>query len=205
MFLLCHRTLLHHRGPCFWTLPLRQTHRLPCRRTNPPFQFFPEHHRRSLFDAKRTNNHHHQWPVKMSDPDASSAAEPALPLTSPRTPLQLSFPFLREGSRVWERERKPPQPGELPSPLPTKRTRTYSAWVAHLKVLYYPHWRVNSEVCTWLLRRSSVGKSNTLWCHKWHWLMPFPAQWWHVGFSVSLVSLEWNFTSRFFFLQVLEG
>ncbi|KAI3365534.1 hypothetical protein L3Q82_010621, partial [Scortum barcoo] len=68
-------------------------------------------------------------PVKMSDPDASSPADPPLPLTSPRTPLQLSFPFLREGSRVWERERKPPQPGELPSPLPTKRTRTYSATV----------------------------------------------------------------------------
>lgn len=65
----------------------------------------------------------------MSDPDASSPADAPLPLTSPRTPLQLSFPFLREGSRVWERERKPPQPGELPSPLPTKRTRTYSAWV----------------------------------------------------------------------------
>lgn len=65
----------------------------------------------------------------MSDPDPSSPADPPLPLTSPRTPLQLSFPFLREGSRIWERERKPPQPGELPSPLPTKRTRTYSAWV----------------------------------------------------------------------------
>ncbi|CAJ1080631.1 cold shock domain-containing protein C2a [Xyrichtys novacula] len=63
----------------------------------------------------------------MSDPDPSSPADPPLPLTSPRTPLQLSFPFLREGSRIWERERKPPQPGELPSPLPTKRTRTYSA------------------------------------------------------------------------------
>ncbi|XP_068439066.1 cold shock domain-containing protein C2a [Clinocottus analis] len=69
----------------------------------------------------------------MSDPDASSTANHSLPLTSPRTPVQLSFPFLREGSRVWERERererKPPQPGELPSPLPTKRTRTYSATV----------------------------------------------------------------------------
>ncbi|KAF0025177.1 hypothetical protein F2P81_022058 [Scophthalmus maximus] len=65
----------------------------------------------------------------MSDPDPSSPVDPPLPLASPRTPLQLSFPFLREGSRVWERERKPPQPGELPSPLPTKRTRTYSATV----------------------------------------------------------------------------
>lgn len=65
----------------------------------------------------------------MSDAGSSLPTEPLLPLTSPRTPLQLSFPFLREGSRVWERERKPMKPGELPSPLPTKRTRTYSAWV----------------------------------------------------------------------------
>ncbi|KAL3051136.1 hypothetical protein OYC64_001415 [Pagothenia borchgrevinki] len=67
----------------------------------------------------------------MSDPDTASspAAATPLPLTSP-PPLQLSFPFHREGSRVWERERKPPpQPRELPSPLPTKRTRTYSATV----------------------------------------------------------------------------
>ncbi|XP_014872157.1 cold shock domain-containing protein C2a [Poecilia latipinna] len=65
----------------------------------------------------------------MSGTDPSLPTDPQLPLTSPRAPLQLSFPFLREGSRVWERERKPPQPGELPSPLPTKRTRTYSATV----------------------------------------------------------------------------
>lgn len=62
----------------------------------------------------------------MSEPGPS----PAEPLSSPRRPLPLSFPFRREGSRVWERERKPPPlPGELPSPLPTKRTRTYSATV----------------------------------------------------------------------------
>ncbi|XP_035259775.1 cold shock domain-containing protein C2a [Anguilla rostrata] len=61
----------------------------------------------------------------MADPDPSPPAEP--PLRSPRAPLSLSFPFLREGSRIWER--KPLQPGELPSPLPTKRTRTYSATV----------------------------------------------------------------------------
>ncbi|XP_061764945.1 cold shock domain-containing protein C2a [Nerophis ophidion] len=63
----------------------------------------------------------------------SDDADPALPLASPRTSLPMSFPFLREGSRVWEKEkeRKPPQfgGGELPSPLPTKRTRTYSATV----------------------------------------------------------------------------
>ncbi|XP_046888354.1 cold shock domain-containing protein C2a [Hypomesus transpacificus] len=65
----------------------------------------------------------------MADSNPSSPADSPMPLPSPRTPLALSFPFLREGSRVWERERKPPQPGELPSPLPTKRTRTYSATV----------------------------------------------------------------------------
>ncbi|XP_069052451.1 cold shock domain-containing protein C2 [Lepisosteus oculatus] len=62
----------------------------------------------------------------MADPGLPSP--PAAPLRSPRTPLSLSFPFLREGSRVWERG-PPHPPGELPSPLPTKRTRTYSATV----------------------------------------------------------------------------
>ncbi|XP_061740536.1 cold shock domain-containing protein C2-like [Nerophis ophidion] len=45
------------------------------------------------------------WPTRGAS--AASMAEP-------------SFPFPREGSRVWE---------TLPSPLPTKRTRTYSATV----------------------------------------------------------------------------
>ncbi|XP_061611737.1 cold shock domain-containing protein C2a [Phyllopteryx taeniolatus] len=68
--------------------------------------------------------------AKMSDTDPSSPKDPPPPLASLRTPRQSSFLFLREGSRVWERERKPPQPGaELPSPLPTKRTRTFSATV----------------------------------------------------------------------------
>ncbi|KAK1881895.1 Cold shock domain containing protein C2 [Dissostichus eleginoides] len=56
----------------------------------------------------------------MSDPDTASspAAAPPLPLTSP-PPLQLSFPFHREGSRVWERERKPPpSPESCPAPCP---------------------------------------------------------------------------------------
>ncbi|XP_016402212.1 cold shock domain-containing protein C2-like [Sinocyclocheilus rhinocerous] len=62
----------------------------------------------------------------MAEPELSSAADPSL--RSPRSALlSLSFPFLREGSRVWERGAL--QPGELPSPLPTKRTRTYSATV----------------------------------------------------------------------------
>lgn len=64
--------------------------------------------------------------VTMAEPELSPAADPSL--QSPRSaPLSLSFPFLREGSRVWERAAL--QPGELPSPLPTKRTRTYSATV----------------------------------------------------------------------------
>ncbi|XP_028841621.1 cold shock domain-containing protein C2-like [Denticeps clupeoides] len=62
----------------------------------------------------------------MADPSLSSPTNPTL--QSPRSnPLSLSFPFIREGSRVWERP--PLLPGELPSPLPTKRTRTYSATV----------------------------------------------------------------------------
>ncbi|KAG9343088.1 hypothetical protein JZ751_015307 [Albula glossodonta] len=57
----------------------------------------------------------------MADPGLSSPAEPQL--HSPRSSaFSLSFPFLREGSGIWERG--PPMPGELPSPLPTKRTRT---------------------------------------------------------------------------------
>ncbi|XP_026877841.1 cold shock domain-containing protein C2 [Electrophorus electricus] len=60
----------------------------------------------------------------MADPALPSPGEP--PLRSPRSePHPLSFPVLREGSRVWER--MPLHHGELPSPLPTKRTRTFSA------------------------------------------------------------------------------
>ncbi|KAF4116455.1 hypothetical protein G5714_003944 [Onychostoma macrolepis] len=67
-------------------------------------------------------------PVTMAEPELSPAADPSLrsPRSAPLS-LSLSFPFLREGSRVWERAAL--QPGELPSPLPTKRTRTYSATV----------------------------------------------------------------------------
>ncbi|KAI2666908.1 Cold shock domain-containing protein C2 [Labeo rohita] len=47
--------------------------------------------------------------VTMAEPELSSAANPSL--RSPRSgPLSLSFPFLREGSRVWERAAL--QPGE---------------------------------------------------------------------------------------------
>ncbi|XP_030631678.1 cold shock domain-containing protein C2a [Chanos chanos] len=58
---------------------------------------------------------------------ADSSSPSKTPLCPPHTPLSLSFPFLREGSRVWDR--RPPQSGGLPSPLPTKRNRTYSATV----------------------------------------------------------------------------
>ncbi|MGH0172447.1 UNVERIFIED_CONTAM: hypothetical protein FKN15_063277 [Acipenser sinensis] len=59
----------------------------------------------------------------MGDPELSS---PTQPLSSPRSPLSLPFGFLREGSRVWERG-QPHFGGELPSPLATRRTRTFSA------------------------------------------------------------------------------
>ncbi|TSY41744.1 Cold shock domain-containing protein C2 [Bagarius yarrelli] len=56
-------------------------------------------------------------------------AEPELEESSLRSPSlapqSISFPFMREGSHVWEKAR------DLPSPLPTKRTRTYSASQGH--------------------------------------------------------------------------
>ncbi|KAG9279279.1 cold shock domain-containing protein C2 [Astyanax mexicanus] len=58
----------------------------------------------------------------MAEPNLSSPPDPSLSSPS-STPHPLTFPFLRQGSRVWEKS------GELPSPLPTKRTRTYSATV----------------------------------------------------------------------------
>ena len=61
---------------------------------------------------------------------ATQAAEPGAPpavppLHSPKSPVWPTFPFQREGSRVWERGNLLLR--DLPSPLPTKRTRTYSA------------------------------------------------------------------------------
>ncbi|XP_075792166.1 cold shock domain-containing protein C2 isoform X1 [Pelodiscus sinensis] len=47
------------------------------------------------------------------------------PLHSPKSPVWPTFPFHREGSRIWERSNLLLR--DLPSPLPTKRTRTYSA------------------------------------------------------------------------------
>ncbi|XP_076006259.1 cold shock domain-containing protein C2-like [Genypterus blacodes] len=61
--------------------------------------------------------------------DHSLTSPSATPLHSAKAPLSLSFPFLREGSRVWEEGVERPLPRDLPSPLPTKRTRTYSASV----------------------------------------------------------------------------
>lgn len=60
--------------------------------------------------------------VMSSDP---TNPPPLQPLHSPKSPISASFPFHRESSRIWERDH--PWFGELPSPLPTKRTRTYSA------------------------------------------------------------------------------
>ncbi|KAI7797317.1 cold shock domain-containing protein C2a [Triplophysa rosa] len=59
--------------------------------------------------------------------DSHKTSTPDRQLHCPRTPASLTLPFLREGSNV--SERKPPQTGEPLSPLPTKRTRTYSASV----------------------------------------------------------------------------
>uniref|UniRef100_A0A8C2KNQ7 Cold shock domain containing C2, RNA binding a n=1 Tax=Cyprinus carpio TaxID=7962 RepID=A0A8C2KNQ7_CYPCA len=61
----------------------------------------------------------------MADSDSTSTSDRKL--HCPHTTLSLSLPFLREGSNVLER--KPPLTGEPLSPLPTKRTRTYSASV----------------------------------------------------------------------------
>ncbi|XP_073859766.1 cold shock domain-containing protein C2 isoform X2 [Macaca fascicularis] len=55
----------------------------------------------------------------------STSPQVVPPLHSPKSPVWPTFPFHREGSRVWERGGVPPR--DLPSPLPTKRTRTYSA------------------------------------------------------------------------------
>ncbi|XP_051969048.1 cold shock domain-containing protein C2-like [Xyrauchen texanus] len=59
----------------------------------------------------------------MADSDSTSTSDPQQ--YCPQTPV--SLPFLREGSNVLQR--KPLQTGEPLSPLPTKRTRTYSASV----------------------------------------------------------------------------
>lgn len=59
----------------------------------------------------------------MSSEPSAPAAVP--PLHSPKSPVWPTFPFQREGSRIWERGNLLLR--DLPSPLPTKRTRTYSA------------------------------------------------------------------------------
>lgn len=69
----------------------------------------------------------HSSRLTMADPSITSPS--GTPLRSPNAPLTLSFPFPREGSRAWPEGREPPLPRDLPSPLPTKRNRTYSAYV----------------------------------------------------------------------------
>ncbi|XP_029014645.1 cold shock domain-containing protein C2-like [Betta splendens] len=60
-------------------------------------------------------------------------AEPGLPSPSdplrPEAPLPLSLPVLKEGVRLWEEGKEAALPRDLPSPLPTRRTRSYSATV----------------------------------------------------------------------------
>ncbi|KAL2100697.1 hypothetical protein ACEWY4_002458 [Coilia grayii] len=63
----------------------------------------------------------------MAEPGLSSPTDPTLRSPRHHAPHSFSFAALREGTRMWERAA--PLPGELPSPLPTKRTRTYSATV----------------------------------------------------------------------------
>ncbi|VCW48777.1 unnamed protein product, partial [Gulo gulo] len=61
-------------------------------------------------------------PAMTSEPTSPPVVPP---LHSPKSPVWPTFPFHREGSRVWERGGVSSR--DLPSPLPTKRTRTYSA------------------------------------------------------------------------------
>ncbi|XDB51004.1 hypothetical protein AB1E18_004558 [Capra hircus] len=61
-------------------------------------------------------------PAMTSEPTPPAVVPP---LHSPKSPVWPTFPFHREGSRVWERGSVSSR--DLPSPLPTKRTRTYSA------------------------------------------------------------------------------
>ncbi|XP_026335327.1 cold shock domain-containing protein C2 isoform X1 [Ursus maritimus] len=61
-------------------------------------------------------------PAMTSEPTSPPVVPP---LHSPKSPVWPTFPFHREGSRVWERGGISSR--DLPSPLPTKRTRTYSA------------------------------------------------------------------------------
>ncbi|KAM4535230.1 cold shock domain-containing protein C2 isoform 1-T4 [Fundulus diaphanus] len=66
----------------------------------------------------------------MTDPSLTSpSGTPLRSPSSPSSPFTLSFPFPRQGNRAWQEGREPPLPRDLPSPLPTKRNRTYSATV----------------------------------------------------------------------------
>lgn len=84
-------------------------------------------------------------PTPMADSHNTSTPNPRV--HCPRTPASLTLPFLREGSNV--SERKPPQTGEPLSPLPTKRTRTYSAWVP-----VSPCGSVKQESYLWVFKAS---------------------------------------------------
>ncbi|KAM9392987.1 cold shock domain-containing protein C2 isoform 1-T2 [Pholidichthys leucotaenia] len=62
----------------------------------------------------------------MADPSLRSPS--GTPLRSPLRSPDTTLPFLREEvRRMWEEGKAKPLPDDLLSPLPTKRTRTYSA------------------------------------------------------------------------------
>ncbi|XP_042672087.1 LOW QUALITY PROTEIN: cold shock domain-containing protein C2 [Centrocercus urophasianus] len=75
-----------------------------------------------LLPTPSPETEHPADPTMSSEPGAPPAVPP---LHSPKSPVWPTFPFQREGSRVWERGNLLLR--DLPSPLPTKRTRTYSA------------------------------------------------------------------------------
>uniref|UniRef100_A0A4W3H381 Cold shock domain containing C2, RNA binding a n=1 Tax=Callorhinchus milii TaxID=7868 RepID=A0A4W3H381_CALMI len=81
----------------------------------------------SLFSLPLPLSRRHTAAGSHTDDMSSDQAEPPLSqqLRSPRSPVLPSLFYPHEGGRSWERGGI--VPGDLPSPLPTKRTRTYSA------------------------------------------------------------------------------
>uniref|UniRef100_A0A671MEF9 Uncharacterized protein n=1 Tax=Sinocyclocheilus anshuiensis TaxID=1608454 RepID=A0A671MEF9_9TELE len=79
----------------------------------------------------------------------------------PHTPVSLSLPFLREGSNVLER--KPPQTGEPPSPLPTKRTRTYSAIWTYFYYFSEKDINIKFQAVDVVITNLSSGRKHETW------------------------------------------
>ncbi|KYO36243.1 cold shock domain-containing protein C2 [Alligator mississippiensis] len=63
--------------------------------------------------------------VLRTNPELGCPRKRTAALHQVESPVWPTFPFQREGSRIWERGNLLLR--DLPSPLPTKRTRTYSA------------------------------------------------------------------------------